>query len=199
MADQLLVDVADAGVHMVRDGMSDIPQFVLPAGYRFRMYRPGDAAAWTQIQRAADTFQEIRDDLFAHEFGANLAALPDRMFFVDTVEGETVGNITAWWTPPQAPPPGARGLIHWVAVRPDHQRRGLSKPMMTVAMQRLAQEYTSAQLGTYTGRVWAIKVYLDFGFHPMPDELAQPEILGAWRKLQSSLHHPQLEPWLDNP
>jgi hypothetical protein len=65
--------------------------------------------------------------------------------------------------------------------------------MMTHAMTRLAASHPTAMLGTSTGRTWALKVYLDFGFYPDPDELeAKPEVRDAWQALQTRLNHPLL-------
>ncbi|MET9019175.1 GNAT family N-acetyltransferase, partial [Actinopolymorpha sp. NPDC004070] len=117
-------------------------------------------------------------------------------FFVETLGGEPAGSITAWWEHDRHNP-DERGRIHWVVVHPDHQRRGLTKPMMTRAMRRLADSHPSAVLGTSTGRTWALKVYLDFGFHPDPDELAsKPEVAAGWHGVQARLRHPLLATFL---
>ena len=117
------------------------------------------------------------------------------MWFVETDEGTPVGSISAWWeSGPDVP--NDRGRIHWVVVHPEHQRRGLSKPMMTLAMNYMAEHHPGAVLGTSSGRPWAVKVYLDFGFLPDPTQLVEPETLQAWRDVQSVIEHPELEPFL---
>jgi GNAT superfamily N-acetyltransferase len=175
-------------VHMIRQDMKGYPAFALPAGYGFRLYRPGDEAIWTRLQRAAEPFFPIEDSLFQEQFGDFLQALPDRMAFVETAQGEAVATITAWWKPNWRNS-GDWGQIHWVAVAPHHQRKGLSKAMMTWVMDRLARTHTRAMLGTSTGRVWAIHVYLTFGFTPLLDELSEPEVRNAWIQLQRRLGH----------
>lgn len=182
----------NTSVNMVCDPMTQIPAYTLPPGYHFRPYRPGDDQTWLLLQQATEPFIKITDDYFAGQFGSALAALPDRMFFVEMDDGIVAGTITAWWEHEQHDP-NARGRIHWVAVHPQHQRRGLTKPMMTLAMQRLAQEYPAAVLGTSSGRPWAVKVYLDFGFVPEPSELTDPAIYAAWVDLQRLLQHPALQ------
>ncbi len=185
----------DVHFNMARDHMADIPIFVLPAGYRLRGYRPGDEDTWTAIQRAAEKYIEIKDDLFERQFGGNRAALPGRMFFVETDAGRTVASASAWWEHDEYAPDD-RGRVHWVVVHPQHQRRGLTKPLLTQVMQRLAQEHSRAMLGTSSARPWAVKCYLDFGFHPEPAELDDPKIAAAWRSVQGVLRHPGLESWL---
>lgn len=177
---------------MVRDTMVDFPRYDLPPGYRFRTYREGDDVTWTEIQMAAEPFFKVTPELFVREYAEHLDALPDRMFFVETEAGEAAGSISAWWDRDRYNP-NERGRIHWVVVHPKHQRRGLTKPMMTRAMQRLAASHSSALLGTHSGRVWAIKVYLDFGFYPDPEEVAaKPEVRAAWERVQAQLQHPLL-------
>ena len=175
------------GVRMIREHMEDIPDISFPAGFGVRNFRPGEGHIWTRIQRAAETFFEIKDDLFQHEFGKNLTGLEDRSFFVITDDGEEVGSITAWWNPDWR---GKEwGMIHWVAIHPDYQGRGLAKPAMTVAMKRLKQSHDRSFLGTSTARVIAIKVYLDFGFCP---DLESNNSQEAWEELASVLAHPTL-------
>jgi GNAT superfamily N-acetyltransferase len=184
--------VKNVSVHMVRDDVADFPHYELPSGYRFRMFREGDDLIWTELQAAAEPFFEVKPELFVKEYGEHLDALADRMFFVETLEGESVASISAWWER-ERHNPMERGRIHWVVVHPKHQRRGITKPMMTRAMQRLALSHPSAMLGTSTGRIWALKVYLDFGFYPDPVEVEnKPEVAEAWRAVQEQLHHPLL-------
>ncbi len=189
--------LVNVDVEMLRNDMNNIPQAELPPGYRFRPYRDGDDATWTALQLAGEPFLALTPETFEHEFGQHRDALYDRMFFVETDEGLPVATITAWWKRDRYA--GVeRSIIHWVLVHPDHRRRGLTKPMMTRAMARMAQDpYPSAMLGTSTGRVWALKVYLDYGFHPHPAELVgKPEVAAAWQAVQTQLQHPLLAKWL---
>ena len=138
------------GVNMIREHMEDIPDISFPAGFSVRNFRPGEGHIWTRIQRASEPFFEIKDGLFQDQFGKNLPAMEDRSFFVITDDGEEVGSITAWWRPDWR---GKEwGMIHWVAIHPDYQGRGLAKPAMAVAMKRLKQSHDRSFLNTSTGR-----------------------------------------------
>ena len=64
---------------------------------------------------------------------------------------------------------------------------------MTIAMDRLAESHPSSMLDTSSGRPWAVKVYLDFGFRPEPTDLADPVRLQAWHNVQRVIAHPALE------
>ncbi len=183
----------DIAFNMNRANMVGFPQHSLPTGYHFRPCQPGDERTWTAIQLAAEPFIKFDDAMFDRQFGDHLDALPDRMFFVETEAGRAVASITAWWDANWRAS-GEWGRIHWVVVHPAYQRRGLTKPMMTHAMHRLAQSHTRATLGTSSGRPWAVKVYLDFGFTPDAGELADPAIYQAWQAVQAVIHHPVLRP-----
>jgi len=187
----------NVSVHMLRDDMTHVPQHYLPPGYRFRAFRDGDDVTWTDLHIAGEPYGTFTPETFVHKFGQHRDALYDRMVFVETEQGLPVGTITAWWQRDKYADV-ERALIHWVLVHPDHRRRGLTKPMMTHAMARMAQDqYTSAMLGTSSGRIWALKVYLDFGFHPHPVEMAEkPDVAAAWQVVQTRLGHPLLAQWL---
>ena len=200
------VNVADQYVHMIRPSLRALATHPLsdltaangplasgrlPEGYHFRTYQPGDDAIWMELMYAAEPFFVVKPELFEEQFGSQRKDLAGRMFYVDSDQGETVGTATAWWQPDWRES-GDWGMVHWVAVHPDHQRRGLAKPLVARVLHRMAQEHQRAFLGTSTGRVFAIKTYLDYGFAPDPSELQKPEILAAWQQLEQALPHPVL-------
>jgi GNAT superfamily N-acetyltransferase len=100
-------------------------------------------------------------------------------------DGSDAGTITAWYDDNFQ---GRRwGRIHWVCIVPQHQRKGLCRPMMTAAMNHIkALGHERAVLGTQTPRLAAIKVYLDFGFVP---DVGDDEARRAWRLVKQELPH----------
>jgi hypothetical protein len=58
--------------------------------------------------------------------------------------------------------------------------------MMTVAMKRLKQSHNRVLLGTSTGRIGAIKVYLAFGSYP---DLESENSQEAWPEAASVIEH----------
>ncbi|MEM7133373.1 MAG: GNAT family N-acetyltransferase [Chloroflexota bacterium] len=198
------VEIPDCSVHMVRPSLLDLAsdsesagwtsQF--PNGYQIRAYQPGDEVSWYHIQREAEPFFCVAEDLFQNQFGDHLELLPGRMFFVEALdsngESTTVGTATAWWKDAWKES-GPWGQVHWVAIVPSHQGKGLAKPLMNQVMRRIALSHDRAMLGTSTGRVWAIKVYLDYGFFPDKDELKESKVRYSWQQIQQILCHPILE------
>ena len=175
--------IENLSLRMVRPHLGDIPQYELPAPYRFRMFQPGDADTWVAIQGAADKLSKISHHLFDRQFGSDLEAMPQRSFFICNPQGEAIGNATAWYKEYEGE---IVGRVHWVAVVPEYQGRGLSKPLMTAVMNRLAELHDRAILDTATPRLVAIKVYLDFGFLP---DMRNDEDRRAWLLVRRRLDH----------
>lgn len=174
-------------VQMVRSHLRDIPQAAFPEGFGIRPLRPGEAALWTDIQRDAEEFFPIGDDLFFQQFGDDLPATEQRCFFVTKPKDVAVGTISAWYSRDFRGQD--HGRIHWVAIRPDYQGRGLGRAAMTFALNRLARWHERCWLATSIARLPALKMYLDYGFLPDPE----PEgAVAAWRSVAGVLDHPAL-------
>jgi GNAT superfamily N-acetyltransferase len=122
-----------------------------------------------------------------HEFGDDLEAIQWRCFLLTDAEGVAIGTISAWYS--REFRGQDYGRIHWFAIRPGHQGRGLGRAALSYAMQRLAEWHERAWLATSTGRLAAIKLYLDFGFAP---DLEPDGARDAWREVATYLDHPGL-------
>lgn len=152
----------DTTLWMERAHLRDLPASAAPAGYRIRAYRPGDAAAWTMIQREADRFARFDEGTFGEQFAADEAVRQQRIFFAEDRDGLAVGTVAAWYG--KGGPTGDEGLIHWFAVLPAHQRRGIGRSLLAHALRVMATMHQRALLETDSNRVEAVKLYRDFGF-----------------------------------
>ncbi len=179
---------AGVSVTMVRPHMRDIPTHEFPERYSIRPMRAGEAALWTDVQRDAEPYYTISDDMFSHAFGSDLAATSWRCYLIVDDKEAAVGTISAWYD--RDFKGGDWGRIHFVAVRRAHQGKGLCKAAMTYTMRRLAEWHERAMLTTQVERLGAIKVYLDFGFVP---DMEQPVAREAWRLVREKLWHPALD------
>ena len=167
------------GLHMIRESLADLPDFLLPKGYFLRRYVPGDERIWVAVYRAAEPFIDITPELFQREFHNDVSALRDRMYFLCHSHGKPVGTITAW--PDELNNRPDRGRVHWVAIVPEFQGRGLGKPLMSIALRRLRElGHAGAFLSTSSARIPAVNLYLRFGFVP---EIGSEEQLAAWRAI----------------
>jgi len=82
---------------MVRDNLTAMPRYDLPAGLSYRMFRKGDDAIWAEIETSADEFAsgDLAGRHFRKEFGKLQQELYNRCVFVDTEEGVSIGTATA--------------------------------------------------------------------------------------------------------
>lgn len=170
-------------VSMVRPNLDDIPIFALPDGYSIRRYQRGDEQAWVRIHVAADRYNLITPALFQQQFGAASEALTLRQLYLVDSHGTAVGTTSAWLDDRHKG--DGFGRIHWVAIVPECQGLGLSKPLLSQACRLLRSlGHSKAYLDTSTARVVAINLYLSFGFTP---EIDSAEAADVWRELAKHL------------
>jgi mycothiol synthase len=151
-------------------------------GFRLRDFAPGDEGLWLEIQQGTGIYGALRPDLFEREFGSDAGLHAERILFAEE-RGEAVG-VTAAWVPGPGMPASC-GRIHWVAVRPSHQRRGLGRWLVLATLQRLRLlGHESAYLTTGSENLLALSLYLSLGFEPSPRSEGEE---AAWRAAPASL------------
>lgn len=157
------------------DSLEGLPVFGLPAPYGWKYFAPGDERLWAQIETSAGEFPDAEAGLLGfRKYYPTDDGLDGRMIFL-TENGAPFATATAWADDDD---PGL-GRLHWVAVDAPHQGRGLSKPLVSLAMHRMrALGYRKAYLTTQTNSWVAIGVYAKFGFRPDVREAAELE---GWR------------------
>ena len=175
-------------VFMLRPNLLDIPQVPFPDGFGIRPMRLDEGGVWADIERDAEEYFPITEQTFHAEFDRDLPATQWRSFFVVDHKGVAVGTISAWYD--RDFKAQDYGVIHWIAIRPAYQRRGLGKAAMSFALHQLARRHQRAFLGTQTKRLGAIRMYLDFGFVP---DLDTPGFVDVWREVNQQLRHPVLD------
>ena len=143
------------------------------------MVSAGDEKLWVDIHLLSEKFAKISTELYFNEFGHDAEILGQRQVFVLNADEQPVGTTTAWFNDEYHGRP--YGRIHWVAIIPDAQGNGLSKPMMSVVCQRMRElGHDCAYLVTSTARIPAIYLYLKFGFVP---EIRNEDDRRAWSAL----------------
>jgi ribosomal protein S18 acetylase RimI-like enzyme len=174
---------------MIRRDLLWLQNFDLPAGFRFKTFQKGDEVAWAEIETAAGEFDCVESALnrFQSGFGEHFDELEDRMFFIEDKNSRLIATGTAWYDNSFLGEP--YGRVHWIAVHPDFQGRGLAKPLLSHVMCQLAKSHDKAYLITLTTSLRAIKIYLDFGFVPLATTKQEQK---AWSMLAESLSHPAL-------
>ena len=152
-------------VIMTRPNLENIPVFELPPGFSIRPYQSGDDEVWWQIHERADPLLAHRSGSHREFFGVDFDELRARQMFLMSPANQPIGTATAWHTSE------ALGRVHWVAIVPEFQGRGLAKPLLSHIMVTLRElGHTRAILDTDTQRPRAIALYQSFGFAIEPRE-----------------------------
>lgn len=152
-------------VLMHRKAGRPMPPVCLPAGYSFVPFRAGDEKAWAQIEASVLEFDSEIDALlrFQRDYLPFLPELERRCLFLEAGGGQKVGTAMAWWsyTGRRRDP-----WIHWVAVRPEHQGKGLGKAMVAkiLALATEMEGDRDIYLHTQTWSYKAIQIYQKAGF-----------------------------------
>ncbi|MGI6562487.1 MAG: GNAT family N-acetyltransferase [Clostridia bacterium] len=171
---------------MIRPDLQWIPGYSLPDGYKLQLFQEKDEIRWAQIVCAAGEFPSVDDALkhFENEFSPYTEEMKKRCVFLTSPDNEYIGTTTAWYGDFQ----GERmGRIHWVAIKPEYQGRGLAKPMLSYALSVLAQYHDRAYLTTQTVSWKAVNMYLSFGFRPVKRSDDDEDFDTAWALIYEQL------------
>jgi GNAT superfamily N-acetyltransferase len=163
--------------------LSHVQDIPLIGGYSFRYFdgTDSDIRQWAEIVASSGDVPSIADAYKGFEtyFRPHIDTLSKRCIFLLSPEDEPIGTATAFFLVPEQPglpeiaanpeamPPEVTGHLHWVAIREEHKRKGLSKPMIARAMRIMYQlGHKAAFLHTQTPSWLAAKIYLDLGWEP---------------------------------
>ena len=169
-------------VVMTRENGKLLKKYPLPEGYCFAPFMPEDEENWIQLQlevthveNYAQGKQIFREEFLQAPEGIACEQCPGypevvkRMVQIKDATGNLVGVATLWMgdTFGEVWP-----RVHWVAVHPDHQGKGLAKCMLARLLQ-LYEELacdTPIYLTTQTKTYRAVRVYKQMGCSPYMGE-----------------------------
>ena len=178
---------------MERADLENIPHYDLPDGYRFVFYQPGDRDHWIAIEQSAKELHSFEQgtEVWQQYYGGVEDTLHNRMLFIENEQGEKVATATAYYDANGELPP-ERGQVHWVAVRRDHQGKGLARPLIAQTLKVMKERgHTEAILHTQTTTWVAVRLYLQFGFRPMAENAVSSR--DGWRIIRALTGHPALD------
>ncbi|KNY26158.1 GNAT family N-acetyltransferase [Pseudobacteroides cellulosolvens] len=164
-------------VLMKREEGKTLSKFVLPAQFKFTLFKPGDEKEWAEIETSVAEFNRAVDALvyFQNDYLPYIKELERRCLFIENNEGLKVATLTIWWcyTGVRRDP-----WIHWVAVRPEYQGLGLGKALVYEGLRRLLEIEGDGNvyLHTQTWSYKAIGIYKKSGF-----EITQEKGLGGFQ------------------
>lgn len=169
-------------VVMTREDGKLTKAYPLPEGYCFAAFAPEDEENWVQLQTLVTHVENAAQgrQIFREEFLLAGEEIPcedcpgyaktvERTVLVKTQDGELVGVATLWtgdtfgenWQ-----------RVHWVAVHPDHQGKGIAKCMIARMLELYGELGcdTPIYLTTQTKTYRAVRVYAQMGFVPYMGE-----------------------------
>lgn len=169
-------------LEMLREDLRDLPEIVVPEGYRLRSYRGGDEADWCVIMDGnigvGWTVEKCRERLVEDP-----RFVAEGLYFA-TCRGEAVGSACAWR---KAVDEQIVGEVHMVSVLKSHRGRRLGHMLNAAVLRRLRKlGFQQAHLQTDDWRLAAIKSYLRAGFQPLNShESHQERWASVFEKLRS--------------
>ena len=118
--------------------LAELPCYPLPEGYRYVYYREGDKKDWIAIETSAREFilPEEGESAWKRYYAGKEKELENRMFFVETTDGEKVATATAFYEPRDL---SGAGWLHWVAVKREYQGKGIAKALISHTLQCLKE------------------------------------------------------------
>jgi GNAT superfamily N-acetyltransferase len=172
-------------INMVRADLEDIPIYELPPGYSFRWHHPGDVEIWVAIHKSADLHNPVTPEVFDEQFGPDPQELPRRQCFLLDEDDNAIGTATAWFDNDYFSE--KYGRLHWVAIVPEAQGRGLGKPLLSNVLTRMRDLGDDrAYLVTQPARIPAINLYRSFGFEP---HIRDERDRAVWQSISRKLKH----------
>lgn len=176
---------------MVRNDLLHIPQYTHPIEFSIRKFEKGDESNWARIETSVGEFtsEKAARERFDKEFGSFIDNMANRCIFIENKNGEAIGTTTAWYGDLEGNGE-ISGRIHWVGITPEYQGKKLSKPLLSAAMNILAESHSKAYLTSQTTSYQAVNMYLNYGFEPF---ITGPNCYEAWTMLEKILNRRILE------
>lgn len=154
-------NIKDIPVVMRRYLKNDAEPAPLPDGFRFEYFKDGYEKLWADICVQVGFFDDFDSGIktFRKYFPEN-RELYDRSLFVFNESSECAGIATAWFLENGSP------LVHWVAVAPKYQRKGIARSLVSKVISIFFQIYGPCVIELHTGTPNhnAVQLYKQLGF-----------------------------------
>lgn len=113
-------------------------EILLPEGFRFKDYGPGDERAWAALEHEIGDFRSPgeAERYFTCTYCADENELKKRALFLADGAGRIVGSCIAWRDRKGR---GTVASLHWLVVSPAYQKRGLGKALCRKTLERFRE------------------------------------------------------------
>ncbi|MBP1583978.1 MAG: GNAT family N-acetyltransferase [Victivallales bacterium] len=163
-----------------REKLQNLTVPELPAGYHYRLYRPGDDVHWARLEHLVNEFAtfEAALDYFRHDYSLPFEdELCRRCAFVCTEDDVPVATATAWFMESSL---GHKSWLQWISTDPAHQGKGLGRGVIAKALSLYPEVGPESDIYLHT-QTWSHKaIYL---YHRIGFEFSlMDNIRVAWHK-----------------
>lgn len=153
-------------MHITPDKIAAINQPQLPDGYSFRFFQTGDDKHWADIETAVLEFDKTESALkyFNENYLPYIDELKKRcLFVVRHTDHQPVATATAWGHHSGF---DHQPALHWVAVHPDAQGKGIGTAIIAKATALFAKYHPNQNVYLHT-QTWshqAVCIYSKLGW-----------------------------------
>lgn len=176
-------------LYLIYKDLTKIPDSPLPYGYSFRFFREGDEKTWAKIEVSSGDIIDMKTAHvdFERYYKNKIDELKTRCIFLLNEKGEAIGTATGFYLN-QPLNETITGDMHWVAIKKEYQGKGLSKPLITKAMQvMLGHGHKGAFVHTQTHTWLAAKIYLDLGWKAYNGKQSPEEFNEGWEIVKKQI------------
>jgi GNAT superfamily N-acetyltransferase len=154
-----------------RNKFETIAEPELPEGFSFRFFTPSDVKHWGRIEASVLEFdsEHLAESYFEIAYLPHIHELQKRCIFVLNPDEMPIATANAWYSDSEL---GHQTSLHWVAVCPEYQGKGIGKAIVKKALNVLhfLEPEEPVWLHTQTWSHAAIRLYHDLGFNMVRSE-----------------------------
>ena len=162
-------EIPDLNLFMMCDTFHPSACSTLPTGYSFRHCKKNEIEIWKALHiddpEQYDAYDAVLSEYIEKVYAPKGNEFFERCVFVCNTEGDPVGTCFVW---------KAYNLffaIHWLKILPQHENMGLGRAILSYVLESLPAKNYPVFLHTHPTSYRAVKLYSDFGFKLLTDEV----------------------------
>jgi ribosomal protein S18 acetylase RimI-like enzyme len=161
-------EIPDRNIFMMCESLNHNALTKLPVGYSVRSCRDDELSIWKKMPfdrpDIADEYDGFMTDYFTMTYGGKEELFFAQTLFVCDLQDRPIATCLIWKAYDQF------NTIHWFKVLKEYEGQGIGRALLSIVMQKLAQDDYPVYLHTQPSSFRAIKLYADFGFSLLSDD-----------------------------
>ena len=162
-------EIPDLNLFMMCNTLCPSACSPLPSGYSFRLCKRKELEKWKALHiddpEQYDVYDAILSNYIERVYAPKGNEFYQKCVFVCDAKGRPVGTCFIW---------KAYNLfyaVHWLKVMPQYEGKGLGRAILSFVLESLPAKDYPVFLHTHPSSYRAIKLYSDFGFKFLTDEV----------------------------